>query len=113
KELTHTIQLHPQYFGPNMRDFLQRRLYEEVEGKCSGRFGYIIAVINIQSIGTGVLQSSTGFAEFSIVYSGIVFKPFKNEVVDGVVTTVNKIGFFADVGPLQVFVSQHVRIPNG
>jgi DNA-directed RNA polymerase subunit E'/Rpb7 len=28
--------------------------------------------------------------------------------VDGIVANVNKMGFFADVGPLQVFVSAHV-----
>ena len=41
KLLTHTIQLHPQFFGPQMRAYLTKRLYEEVEGTCSGRFGYI------------------------------------------------------------------------
>lgn len=108
KELTHTINLHPQYFGPQIRQFLERRLYDEVEGTCSGRFGYVISVIEIVDIGNGVLLSNTGFAEYKIKYKAIVFKPFKNQVVDGIVTTVNKIGFWADVGPLQVFVSSHV-----
>ena len=62
-------------------------------------------------MGKGLLQSTTGLAQFHIEYSAVVFKPFKNEVVDGIVSTVNKIGFWADVGPLQVFVSQHL-IPN-
>lgn len=30
--------------------------------------------------------------------------------VDGVVGAVNKMGFFAEVGPLNVFVSSHVSI---
>lgn len=29
-------------------------------------------------------------------------------MVDAIVRTVNKMGFFADVGPLSVFVSSHV-----
>ena len=32
----------------------------------------------------------------------VVFRPFKGEVLDAIVTTVNKMGFFAEVGPLQV-----------
>ncbi|KAJ3081796.1 DNA-directed RNA polymerase II subunit [Quaeritorhiza haematococci] len=92
KQLSHTIQLHPQYFGPQMRGFLVKRLYEEVEGTCSGRFGYVVSVVEVVDIGKGVLQHSTGYAEFNIVYKAIVFKPFKNQVVDGVVTTVNKVG---------------------
>jgi DNA-directed RNA polymerase II subunit RPB7 len=89
--LTHTINLHPQYFGPQIKEFLVKRLYEEVEGTCSGRYGYIIAVVSVESIGKGVLQSNTGFALYEIEYKAIVFKPFKNQVVDGIVTTVNKV----------------------
>lgn len=56
-------------------------------------------------------------------------KPFKGEVVDGKVVNVNKVseagslrrlsthlvcqmGFFAMVGPLQVFVSSHVSLQS-
>ncbi|KAF5340968.1 hypothetical protein D9611_006053 [Ephemerocybe angulata] len=45
KELTHTILLHPSYFGPQMTDFLENKLFTDVEGTCSGQFGYIIAVV--------------------------------------------------------------------
>ena len=44
-------------------------------------------------------------------FNAIVFRPFKGEVLDAVVTQVNKLGFFAQVGPLQVFVSKHL-IPS-
>ena len=33
---------------------------------------------------------------------------FKGEVVDALVTNVNKMGFFATVGPLQIFTSVHL-----
>ncbi|KAJ3307130.1 DNA-directed RNA polymerase II subunit [Kappamyces sp. JEL0829] len=106
KTLTHTINLHPQFFGARIVESLHERLHAEVEGTCSGRFGYIISVVQIVSTGQGVLQANTGFAEYKIEYKAIVFKPFKNQVVDAVVTTVNKIGFWCEVGPLKVFVSQ-------
>lgn len=38
-----------------------------------------------------------GGAEFKIKYSAIVYRPFRGEVVDGVVTSVNKVSF----GPFQ------------
>jgi len=38
-----------------------------------------------------MLHPTSGFAEFKIVYKAIVFKPFKNQVVDGIVTSVNKV----------------------
>ena len=67
--------------------------------------------MEVADIGKGVLQSNSGYAQFKIQYKAIVFKPFKNQVVDGIVTTVNKIGFWADIGPLKVFVSSHL-IPS-
>ncbi|CAE6452240.1 unnamed protein product [Rhizoctonia solani] len=112
KELTHRILLHPSYFGPRMTQYLETKLYADVEGTCSGRFGYIIAVLGIVDVGKGMVMSGTGQAEFVTKYRAIVFKPFKGEVVDGVVTNVNKMGFFAEVGPLQVFVSSHLIHPD-
>lgn len=91
-----------------MNETLQKRLYDEVEGTCSGRYGYIISVISIENFGRGLLQYTSGVALFTLHYTAIVFFPFENQVVDGVVTTVNKMGFFADIGPLQIFVSTHV-----
>jgi len=107
-----------------MTTFLESKLYADVEGTCSGQFGYIIAVVSILDIGKGMVLSGSGQAEFITRYRAIVFKPFKGEVVDGIVNNVNKVrylffcrflslyalqmGFFADVGPLTVFVSHQV-----
>ncbi|OXG42771.1 DNA-directed RNA polymerase II subunit RPB7 [Cryptococcus neoformans var. grubii Br795] len=108
RELTHTILLHPSYFGAQLEDYLRQKLYEDVEGTCSGKHGYIISVITITDIGEGKIIPSTGQAKFKTRYTAIVMKPFKGEVVDAKVVNVNKMGFFAMVGPLQVFVSCHL-----
>lgn len=93
-----------------MRDHIRLQLYRQVEGTCNGRYGYVVAIVAIDSIDNGIVQDGTGSAVFSIKYTAIVQKPFKNETMDAVITTVNKMGFFATVGPLQVFVSNHVRV---
>ena len=74
-----------------MLNFLESKLYLDVEGTCSGQFGYIIAVVSILDIGKGMVLSGSGQAEFITRYRAIVFKPFKGEVVDGVVNNVNKV----------------------
>ena len=91
KELTHTIMLHPSYFGPRMQQYLESKLYSDVEGTCSGQFGFIIAVVSISDIGKGMVISGNGQAEFVTRYRAIVFKPFKGEVVDGVVHNVTRV----------------------
>jgi len=42
----------------------------------------------------GLIREGTGFARFNVTYSCVVFRPFKGEVLDTVVTQVNKVGVF-------------------
>ena len=50
KELQHTINLHPSYFGPQTEVYLRNKLHADVEGTCSGRVGYIIAVLGVRRL---------------------------------------------------------------
>lgn len=113
KDLSLNLTLHPLYFGPQMNQYLRDKLLSDVEGTCTGQFGYIVCVLDCMNIdiGRGRIIPLLGKAEFEVKYRAVVWKPFKGEVVDGVVTTVNKMGFFADVGPLLVFVLTHL-IPS-
>lgn len=110
KDLALTITLHPSFFGPQMNQFLRTKLLNEVEGSCTGKFGYIMCVLDCMAIdiGKGTIIPADGSAEFEVKYRAVVWKPFKGEVVDGVVSQVSKLGFFVDVGPLSVFVSTHL-----
>ena len=93
-----------------MKDILRVQLYRQVEGTCSGRHGYIVSIVSMEDVGAGRVHDSYGYVSFDVRYTAIVMKPFKNEVMDAVVDSVNKMGFFANVGPLQVFVSNHVLV---
>lgn len=75
-----------------MVDYLESKLSADVEGTCSGKFGYIISVLNVIDVGKGIVLPGNGQAEFVARYRAIVFKPFKGEVLDGVVGEVNKVG---------------------
>ena len=107
KELNHSLKLHPAFFTANLKDHLKKRLLAEVEGSCSGRYGYIVCVLKIIKIDKGIINLD-GHAEYQIKYQCIVSKPFKGEVVEGIVNSVNKMGFFCEVGPLNVFISTHL-----
>jgi len=91
-----------------MLQWLDEKLRADVEGKCVGQYGYIICVLNIIDTGSGTVIPGDGSAEFLCRYRAIVFKPFKGEVLEGIVDEVSKMGFFVEVGPLRVFVSSHL-----
>lgn len=111
KELEHTITLEPRFLGAQLRDHIRLQLYRQVEGSCNGRFGYVVALVSISHIESGIVQDSFGSVAFKVRYMALLLKPFKNETVDAVISTVNKMGFFAALGPLQIFVSNHL-IPD-
>ncbi|ODV87513.1 hypothetical protein CANARDRAFT_21465 [[Candida] arabinofermentans NRRL YB-2248] len=114
KDLSLNLTLHPSYFGVQMNQYLRQKLLTDVEGTCTGQFGYIVCVLDSMSIDTGkgrIVPGNQGYAEFEVKYRAVVWKPFKGEVVDAIVSSVNNMGFFADVGPLSVFISKHL-IPN-
>ena len=102
-----------------------------------------MAITGIENIGKGLIRDGTGFVTFPVKYQCVVFRPFKGEILEAVVTMVNKVyvpllpasfsgiifstscgllccrkylntlrflqmGFFAEAGPVQIFVSNHV-----
>lgn len=107
-QLEKKLQLHPRHFGPQLRDKLIAKLIAEVEGTCSGRHGFVVAVTEISNVGQGLIRDGTGFVTFPVKYKSIVFRPFRGEILEAIVTMVNKMGFFAEAGPVQIFVSNHL-----
>ncbi|CAN7114760.1 unnamed protein product [Brassica rapa subsp. narinosa] len=105
--LERNMQLHPRFFGQNLRENLVSKLIKDVEGTISGRHGFVLAVTGIESIGKGLIRDGTPFVTFPVKYRCVVFRPFEGEVLEAVVTRVVQHGFFAEAGPLKIFVSNH------
>lgn len=57
----------------------------------NSRYGFVIAVTSIDNIGAGLIQPGQGFVVYPVKYKAIVFRPFKGEVLDAIVTQVNKV----------------------
>ena len=106
-QLDHEVLLHPRYFGPQLMETVKQKLFAEVEGTCTGKYGFVIAVTTIDNISPGLIQPGQGFVVYPVKYKAIVFRPFKGEVLDAVVTQVNKVGLFTEIGPLSCFISRH------
>lgn len=85
------VTLSPTQFSPNIRAQLEHRLLNEVEGTFTGRHGYVVCVVDVQGVGDGLILPSLGSARYNITYRAIVFKPFKGEALDAVVTSVSQV----------------------
>lgn len=62
-----------------MSQYLKSKLISDVEGSCTGEFGYIICVMDGMKIdvGKGRVVPGSGSAEFEVKYRAIVWRPFK------------------------------------
>ncbi|KAI3835144.1 hypothetical protein MKX03_019770 [Papaver bracteatum] len=87
--LERNMQLHPRHFGPNLRDKLVAKLMKDVEGTCSDRHGFVVAITGVDNVGKGLIRDGTGFVTFPVKYQCVM-------------------GFFAEAGPVQIFVSNHL-----
>lgn len=101
------VNLHPSYFDKDTHKYITDTLYQDVEGTNTGNF-YIVCVVSVIDISEPRVLPGSGFAEFTIMFQAVVWRPFKGEVCDGMVSSVVSNGFFVDVGPLNVFVSKAV-----
>merc|ERR1712002_1325420 len=72
--LDHEIMLHPRYFGPQLMDTVKQKLFTEVEGTCTGKYGFVIAVTTIDCVGAGLIQPGQGFVLYPVKYKAIVFR---------------------------------------
>ncbi len=75
------------------------------------RYGFVIAVTTIDNIGAGVIQPGRGFVLYPVKYKAIVFRPFKGEVVDAVVTQVNKVRVHLILSSCSYFHSSFTESP--
>jgi len=90
-DLDRNMHLEPKYFGPKLHQRLVSSLIREVEGTCNGRYGFIVTVTKVEEVGAGKIREGSGLVTFPVRYKAIVFRPFKGEVLDALVTQVNKV----------------------
>lgn len=108
--LERRVTLHPSYFGKNMQELVTGKLLSDVEGTCTGSY-YIITILDTFDISEGRILPGSGLAEFTVAYKAVVWRPFKGETIDAVVSSINQHGFFAEAGPLRIFTSAQL-IPS-
>jgi len=51
----------------------------------------VVAIMGIENVGKGLIRDGTGFVTFPVTYKCVAFRPFKGEILEAVVTMVNKV----------------------
>ena len=58
---------------------------------CNWWHGFVVAITSIENIGKQLICDGTGFFTFPVKYQCVFFRPFKGEILEAVVTMVNKV----------------------
>lgn len=101
----------PEYLGKKLSTQLLNLLKRAVEGSFNPRHGYLVKVLTVDKYGEGKVQDGSGDVLFPLSYKALVFMPYKDEVLDGIVTNVLPEGFMASVGPMSLFISSQ-KLPT-
>ncbi|KAL5712355.1 hypothetical protein ACHQM5_014541 [Ranunculus cassubicifolius] len=94
------------------RAILLRLLDEFARRKGTKEHGYFIAVTTLKNIGEGKVRSDCGSILFPVTFNCVTFKPFKGEVLRGVVKQVLQSGIFLTAGPVETVFIPVQDMPN-
>lgn len=63
-----------------------------------------------EDISDGRIQDTSGEVIYKVVFKALVFRPFRGEILDGVVSEVSSNGIMIESGPLKSFISKLVLL---
>lgn len=100
-EVEGVVRIHPKLFGEKIRQAVLAQLKTDYEGQIDGVLGKVIAILDTNKIGDGVLIPGDGAAYYKCSFTVLNYLPEINEMVEGDVKDIAKFGAFMDFGPLE------------
>jgi len=93
KTLTRTITAEPSHLGVHLKRHIKEKLQRLVEGTPVDEEGVVVAVthFNEDEMRHGVVDPLDGSVKYRIAFTALMFRPFKNEVVDAIVIAVAEV----------------------
>ncbi|MFP3143638.1 MAG: DNA-directed RNA polymerase [Caldisphaera sp.] len=91
-------------FTENLKEAVINTLRSELEGQADPQLGIIIAVLDAEIEGDGILLSEDPNVYFPVKYTLISYEPLQLEVAKGVVRDARDFGLFVSLGPIDGFV---------
>lgn len=104
KKLRATVNVPPHSMRYNLTHVIQDRLSRNIRGKCNDHDGFILQLKRIENIDGGILDKRSGAAQYGVDFIAQILRPKTGDVVEAVVSRIFKIGVFADLGPLEIFI---------
>ena len=110
---TKDVTISPADLSKDLKKIIRVKLIEQITGDCNEKYGYFIKVLKIGDIQNGYIMDGSGDIIFKMSYEAVLFRPFVNEVSDGIIEKILPLGggIHVKVGPMLVFIPKE-NIPN-
>jgi len=105
------VIVQPHLLRFNLQSVIQDILNKETKGKCTEEDGFILQLKRIININDGMLDKKTGAVHYNVRMVAQILRPSIGDIIEAVVSKLFKIGIFADLGPLSLFIPLN-RIPE-
>lgn len=100
-EIEDYIRVEPELFGLETREAIVKQLERMYADYIDREIGSVIAVLDVQEIGEGVIIPGDGAAYYKTTFKLLVFKPELQELVYCVVDEITNFGALATIGAMQ------------
>jgi len=107
-EIQDHVRVEPKLFGLPTLEAVDKQLRETYADYYDKEMGKVVAVIEVLSVGEGVIIPGDGAAYYSTVFKLLIWKPEMHEVVFGSIAEITSFGAFINLGPMRgmIHISQ-------
>ncbi|MBU3906731.1 MAG: DNA-directed RNA polymerase [Nanoarchaeota archaeon] len=107
-EVEDHVRVEPKLFGLPTIEAVEKQLKETYTDYYDRELGKVIAVIEILSVGDGVIIPGDGAAYYNSTFKLLVWKPEIQEIVYGTISEITNFGAFIDLGVMKgmIHISQ-------
>lgn len=102
------VRVEPKLFGLPTLEAVSRQLKETYADFYSKELGKVIVIIDVLSVGEGVIIPGDGAAYYSTKFKLLIWKPEMHELVYGIISEITNFGAFIDLGAMRgmIHISQ-------
>lgn len=107
-EIEDYVRVAPRLFGLSTKDAVEQQLKETYAGFVNKDMGVAVAVVDVLSVGEGIIIPGDGAAYYNSKFKILIWKPELQELVYGNIAEITNFGAFIDLGVMQgmIHISQ-------
>jgi DNA-directed RNA polymerase subunit E' len=108
KEIEDYIRVSPEYFAMPVNEAISKQLQINYKNKIHKDIGIIIGILDIVSIGEGVIIPGDGAAYYKSTFRILTFVPEMQELIFGEIEEITNFGAFINLGAMKgmIHISQ-------